>query len=137
MLSCWTLLGDDNDNNNLQILSVIFQAEPNNEWHNQLTAIIHCGFSYKHSYTLMNRGETDKDTFVFFSLSLITSVYFISQDVCRQMDTVFKELLRRQALQEPSSSSAASSPSVQAPQKKGKRDGRRGRGVGLFKAADP
>ncbi|XP_034446729.1 rho GTPase-activating protein 4-like [Hippoglossus hippoglossus] len=60
----------------------------------------------------------------------------VDKEVCRQMDTVFKELLWRQALQDPSSS-AASSPSVQAPQRKGKRDGRRGRGIGLFKAADP
>ncbi|XP_062248048.1 rho GTPase-activating protein 4a [Platichthys flesus] len=60
----------------------------------------------------------------------------VDKEVCRQMETVFKELLRHQALQDPSSS-AASSPSVQAPQSKGKRDGRRGRGVGLFKAADP
>ncbi|AWP09647.1 putative rho GTPase-activating protein 4-like [Scophthalmus maximus] len=59
----------------------------------------------------------------------------VDKEVCRQMDSVFKELLSRQALQDPSST--ASSPSVQAPQRKGKRDGRRGRGVGLFKAVDP
>ncbi|XP_024865040.1 rho GTPase-activating protein 4 isoform X2 [Kryptolebias marmoratus] len=58
----------------------------------------------------------------------------VDKDVCRQMQSVFKELLLRQPLQEPSSSSA---PSAQAQQKKGKREGRRGRGVGLFRAADP
>ncbi|XP_054464658.1 rho GTPase-activating protein 4a isoform X2 [Anoplopoma fimbria] len=57
----------------------------------------------------------------------------IDKEVCRQMDTVFMELLSRQALQDPTSSS----PSAQAPQRKGKRDGRRGRGVGLFRASDP
>jgi len=50
------------------------------------------------------------------------------------MDSVFTELLSRQALQDPSST--ASSPSAQAPQRKGKRDGRRERGPGLFRA-DP
>lgn len=50
------------------------------------------------------------------------------------MDSVFKELLSRQAVQDPSST--ASSPSGQAPQRKGRWDGRRGRGAGLFKAAD-
>ncbi|XP_019944240.1 rho GTPase-activating protein 4 isoform X2 [Paralichthys olivaceus] len=60
----------------------------------------------------------------------------VDKEVCRQMDSVFKELITRQALQDPSTS-ATSSPSVQAPQKKGKREVRKGRGVGLFKAADP
>ncbi|XP_040008476.1 rho GTPase-activating protein 4-like [Xiphias gladius] len=55
----------------------------------------------------------------------------VDKEVCRQMDSVFKELLSRQALQDPSS------PSVQAPQRKGRRDGRRGRGAGLFKTVDP
>ncbi|XP_040914385.1 rho GTPase-activating protein 4-like isoform X2 [Toxotes jaculatrix] len=59
----------------------------------------------------------------------------VDKEVCRQMDSVFKELLSRQALQEPSST--ASSPSVQTAQKKGKREGRKGRGGGLFKAGDP
>ncbi|KAM9350613.1 rho GTPase-activating protein 4a [Symphorus nematophorus] len=58
----------------------------------------------------------------------------IDKEVCRQMDSVFKELLQRQGAQDPSST--ASSPSSQAPQRKGKRDGRRGRGAGLFRAAD-
>ncbi|XP_059188601.1 rho GTPase-activating protein 4-like isoform X2 [Centropristis striata] len=63
----------------------------------------------------------------------------VDKEVCRQMDSVFVELLSRQALQDPSSSSSSSSssPSAQAPQRKGKRDGRRGRGVGLFRAPDP
>ena len=69
-------------------------------------------------------------------LSFLLIVYFVSQEVRRQMDSVHMELLSRQALQDPSSS-IASSPSAQAPQRKGKRDGRRGRGVGLFRAADP
>uniref|UniRef100_A0A3Q4MU12 Rho GTPase activating protein 4a n=1 Tax=Neolamprologus brichardi TaxID=32507 RepID=A0A3Q4MU12_NEOBR len=59
---------------------------------------------------------------------------FTLQDVCRQMDSVFKELLIRQTHQDPTST--VSSPSVQTPQKKGKQDGRRGRGTGLFKSAD-
>ncbi|KAM8864067.1 rho GTPase-activating protein 4-like isoform 2-T2 [Spinachia spinachia] len=46
----------------------------------------------------------------------------VDKEVCRQMDSVFVELLSRQALQDPSSS-AAPSPSAQAAQKKGKRDG--------------
>uniref|UniRef100_A0A8P4G1K3 Rho GTPase activating protein 4 n=1 Tax=Dicentrarchus labrax TaxID=13489 RepID=A0A8P4G1K3_DICLA len=84
---------------------------------------------------LISEGSAEnKERFVFF-LSLITIVYFISQEVCRQMDSVFKELLLRQGVQDPTST--ASSPSAQAPQKKGKRDVRRGKGAGLFKAADP
>ncbi|XP_074537334.1 rho GTPase-activating protein 4-like [Halichoeres trimaculatus] len=59
----------------------------------------------------------------------------VDKEVCRQMDSVFKELLSRQVVQEPSST--ASSPSAQAAQRKGRRDVRKGRGVGLFKAADP
>lgn len=59
----------------------------------------------------------------------------VDKEVCRQMDSVFRELLTRQALQEPSSTS--SSPSAQAPQRKGKRDGRRGKAAGIFRSADP
>ncbi|XP_042347544.1 rho GTPase-activating protein 4-like isoform X2 [Plectropomus leopardus] len=59
----------------------------------------------------------------------------VDKEVCRQMDSVFMELLSRKALQD--SSSTTSSPSAQAPQKKEKRDGRKGRGAGLFRAADP
>uniref|UniRef100_A0A3B4H1W8 Rho GTPase activating protein 4 n=1 Tax=Pundamilia nyererei TaxID=303518 RepID=A0A3B4H1W8_9CICH len=59
---------------------------------------------------------------------------FTLQEVCRQMDSVFKELLIRQTHQDPTPT--VSSPSVQTPQKKGKQDGRRGRGTGLFKSAD-
>ncbi|XP_008288815.1 rho GTPase-activating protein 4-like [Stegastes partitus] len=59
----------------------------------------------------------------------------VDKEVCRQMDTVFKELISRQTLQDPSSN--VSSSSAQAPQKKGRRgDGRRGKGAGLFKAAE-
>lgn len=60
----------------------------------------------------------------------------VDKEVCRQMDSVFMELLSRQALQDPSSTTS-SSPSAQGPQRKGKRDGRRGRGSGLFRAGDP
>ncbi|KAM4611010.1 rho GTPase-activating protein 4a isoform 1-T2 [Polymixia lowei] len=60
----------------------------------------------------------------------------VDKDVCRQMDSVFKELVSRKMLQDPSSSAAASSPSAQYPQGKGRRDGRRGRGTGLFRTAD-
>ncbi|XP_044067215.1 rho GTPase-activating protein 4-like isoform X2 [Siniperca chuatsi] len=59
----------------------------------------------------------------------------VDKEVCRQMDSVFKELLTRQAVKDPSS--AASSPSAQAPQRKGRWDVRRSRGAGLFKVADP
>lgn len=79
------------------------------------------------------RRESKEQSFVFFLST--HHCLFISQEVCRQMDSVFMELLSRQALQDPSST--ASSPSAQAPQKKGKRDGRRGRGAGLFRAAAP
>ncbi|XP_005914860.1 rho GTPase-activating protein 4 [Haplochromis burtoni] len=58
----------------------------------------------------------------------------VDKEVCRQMDSVFKELLIRQTHQDPTPT--VSSPSVQTPQKKGKQDGRRGRGTGLFKSAD-
>ncbi|XP_067383636.1 SLIT-ROBO Rho GTPase-activating protein 3-like [Channa argus] len=57
------------------------------------------------------------------------TVVHVDKDVCRQMDSVFRELLTRQVTQDPSSTSSF--------QTKGKRDGRRGRGAGLFKAADP
>lgn len=59
----------------------------------------------------------------------------IDKEVCRQMDSVFKELLMRQTVQDPSST--ASSPSAQVAQRKGRQNVRRGRGAGLFKAADP
>ncbi|XP_033825820.1 SLIT-ROBO Rho GTPase-activating protein 3-like [Periophthalmus magnuspinnatus] len=59
----------------------------------------------------------------------------LDKDVCRQMDSVFKELLARQTSQDPPS--ATSSPSAQALQKKGRRDVRKGRGAGLFKSAEP
>ncbi|XP_072306107.1 rho GTPase-activating protein 4-like isoform X1 [Eucyclogobius newberryi] len=55
----------------------------------------------------------------------------LDKDVCHQMDSVFKELLARQA-----SPSSTFSPSARAPQKIGRRDVRRGRGAGLFKSAD-
>ncbi|XP_071332223.1 SLIT-ROBO Rho GTPase-activating protein 3-like [Trachinotus anak] len=47
----------------------------------------------------------------------------VDKEVCRQMDSVFKELLSRQAPQDPSSTT--SSHSVQAPQRKGKPGGRK------------
>ncbi|XP_041801153.1 rho GTPase-activating protein 4-like isoform X2 [Chelmon rostratus] len=59
----------------------------------------------------------------------------VDKEVCRQMDSVFKELLLRQVVQDPSST--APSPSAQAPQRKERRDGHRGRGAGLFKVANP
>ncbi|KAM6981758.1 rho GTPase-activating protein 4a isoform 1-T1 [Tautogolabrus adspersus] len=59
----------------------------------------------------------------------------VDKEVHRQMGTVFKELLSRQAVPDPSST--APSPSAQAPQRKGWQDGRKGKGAGLFKAADP
>ncbi|XP_023283301.1 rho GTPase-activating protein 4-like isoform X3 [Seriola lalandi dorsalis] len=49
----------------------------------------------------------------------------VDKEVCRQMDSVFKELLSRQTLQYPSSTT--SSPSAQAPQKKVKQGGRKGK----------
>ncbi|KAM3617597.1 uncharacterized protein V6R79_008700 [Siganus canaliculatus] len=60
----------------------------------------------------------------------------VQQEVCRQMDLVFQELLLRQGELDPSPATASSLHS-QAPQRKGRQDGRRGRGVGLFKTADP
>lgn len=60
----------------------------------------------------------------------------LDKEVCRQMDSVFKELLMRQVVQDPSTTTASSS-SSQASQGKGKREGRRGKGAGLFKTADP
>lgn len=57
------------------------------------------------------------------------------QEVHRQMNSVFQELLLRKTSQD--HNPAVSSPFAQeAPQRKGKQDGRRGRGAGLFKAAD-
>ncbi|XP_041655708.1 rho GTPase-activating protein 4-like isoform X2 [Cheilinus undulatus] len=47
----------------------------------------------------------------------------VDKEVCRQMDSVFKELLSRQVTQDPS----FSSPTAQAAQKKGGRDGRKGK----------
>lgn len=55
----------------------------------------------------------------------------LDKDVCRQMDSVFKELLARQISQDPSSSST---PTAKA--QKGRRDVRRSKGTGLFKPAD-
>lgn len=46
----------------------------------------------------------------------------VDKEVCRHMDSVFKELLSRQAVQ--NASSSTSSPSAQAPQRKGRWDGR-------------
>lgn len=62
----------------------------------------------------------------------------LDKDVCRQMDTVFKELLARQASQDSiTTTTTTTTPSAQALQKKGRRDVRRGRGAGLFKSAGP
>ncbi|XP_056129234.1 rho GTPase-activating protein 4a isoform X2 [Lampris incognitus] len=58
----------------------------------------------------------------------------VDKDVCRQMDSVFKELLSRQVLQDPSS--ATTSSSGQALQRKGKREERRWKATGLFRSAD-
>lgn len=65
----------------------------------------------------------------------LSSAFIISnsQEVCRHMDSVFKELLSRQVVQ--NASSSTSSPSAQAPQRKGRWDGRSRRWAGLFKAA--
>ena len=71
----------------------------------------------------------------FFSCVSFALIISVSQDVCRHMDSVFKELLSRQTEQDPSAT-AASSPSAQAPQSKGRWDGRKGKGAGLFKTAD-
>nr|XP_046252657.1 SLIT-ROBO Rho GTPase-activating protein 3-like [Scatophagus argus] len=49
----------------------------------------------------------------------------VDKEVCRHMDLVFKELSIRQVVQD--SSSTTLSPTTQAPQSKGKRDGRRGK----------
>ncbi|KAG7283830.1 hypothetical protein CRUP_034017 [Coryphaenoides rupestris] len=46
--------------------------------------------------------------------------FCVDKEVCRQMDTVFKELSNRQVLQDPSSISTASSPSAQRQSKKKK-----------------
>lgn len=48
------------------------------------------------------------------------------------MESVFKELLTRQSQQDASIPTA----SAQSQQKKGKRDGRKGKGVSLFRATD-
>lgn len=61
-------------------------------------------------------------------------IVHLDKVVSRQMDSVFKELLARQASQEPSSSST--NPSAKALPKKGKRDVRQGKGSGPFKFAD-
>lgn len=89
--------------------------------------IVHYGCTDKHNQKTVYRTKS----FVFFP-SLNSN--FISQDVCRQMDSVFKELLSRQVTQEPCSPKLKYS--AQAPQKKGKRDGRKGKGAGLFKGGD-
>ncbi|KAF7660118.1 hypothetical protein LDENG_00287830 [Lucifuga dentata] len=60
----------------------------------------------------------------------------VDKEVCRQMNSVFKELLSRQALQDPSSATSSSF-SAQAAQRKGRREVHRGRGPGLFRGADP
>ncbi|XP_041860707.1 SLIT-ROBO Rho GTPase-activating protein 3-like isoform X2 [Melanotaenia boesemani] len=57
----------------------------------------------------------------------------VDKEVSRHMESVFKELLIRQAQQDPSPCVLA--PSAQAPQKRGKRDGKKGKGI--FKTADP
>ncbi|KAM9752182.1 rho GTPase-activating protein 4a isoform 1-T1 [Menidia menidia] len=49
----------------------------------------------------------------------------VDKEVCRQMESVFRELLLRQTQQDPNFT--VSAPSAQAPQKKGKREGRKGR----------
>ncbi|KAK7916213.1 hypothetical protein WMY93_011974 [Mugilogobius chulae] len=59
----------------------------------------------------------------------------VLKDVCRQMDSVFKELLARKSSLDATNSS--SSPSALAVQKKGRRDVRRGKGGGMFKSTDP
>lgn len=102
---------------------------------NQITNDINNNSTLNIIRTCRAEGNAEnKDSFVFV-LSLIAIVYWISQEVCRQMDSVFKELLMRQTVQDPSST--ASSPSAQVAQKKGRQNVRRGRGAGLFKAADP
>ncbi|XP_055366519.1 SLIT-ROBO Rho GTPase-activating protein 3-like [Betta splendens] len=53
----------------------------------------------------------------------------VDKDVCRQMNSVFKELLTLQTQQGP--------PPNPSSQSKGKRDGRRGRAGGLFRTTDP
>lgn len=93
------------------------------------------GFSAKHNQKLSSRRE-NKEQFCLLPVSHHHCLFHLtSQEVCRQMDSVFKELLLRKVVQDPTS--AAPSPAAQAPQKKGRRDVRRGRGAGLFKAADP
>ncbi|XP_034028246.1 rho GTPase-activating protein 4a [Thalassophryne amazonica] len=54
----------------------------------------------------------------------------VDKAVCRQMDRVCKELISRQALQDTSSSTF--SPSTHDPQKKGREDGRKGKGADPF-----
>ncbi|XP_054632457.1 rho GTPase-activating protein 4-like [Dunckerocampus dactyliophorus] len=64
----------------------------------------------------------------------------VDKEVCRQMDSVFKELVSKHTLQEISSSSsavAASTPAGQAAQKRGGREGRKGRGAGLLQGDVP
>lgn len=90
--------------------------------------IVQFDSSDKHTRNVSSRSgcREQRRVLSFFPLSLTTIVYLISQEVCRQMDSVFKELLLRQGVSDPSTT-AASSPSAQAAQRKGKRDGRRGR----------
>ncbi|KAM4737192.1 rho GTPase-activating protein 4a [Anableps anableps] len=57
----------------------------------------------------------------------------VDKEVCHHMETVFKELLTRQTQQDASILAT----SAQGQQKKGKRDGRKGKGASLFRATDP
>ncbi|KAM9344012.1 rho GTPase-activating protein 4-like isoform 2-T3 [Pholidichthys leucotaenia] len=56
----------------------------------------------------------------------------VDKEVCQQMNSVFKELLFRQTVQDPSSAASTTS----ASQKTGRQDGRRARTAGFFRAAD-
>lgn len=69
---------------------------------------------------------------VAFFFSLFASIYFVFQEVCNNMESVFKELLTRQMQQDP----AILATSAQAQQKKGKRDGRKGKGTSLFRSTE-
>ncbi|XP_054905895.1 rho GTPase-activating protein 4a [Poeciliopsis prolifica] len=56
----------------------------------------------------------------------------VDKEVCNNMESVFKELLTRQTPQD----AAILATSGQAQQKKGKRDGRKGKGTSLFRSTD-
>ncbi|XP_043983985.1 rho GTPase-activating protein 4a [Gambusia affinis] len=56
----------------------------------------------------------------------------VDKEVCNNMESVFKELLTRQMQQDP----AILATSAQAQQKKGKRDGRKGKGTSLFRSTE-